>query len=66
MRFFVYFHAMKKHILLLIFAGFLLSACASNKRGCASTSSTMGAERVLSGEKPEKKQKFKIRGMNMP
>jgi hypothetical protein len=24
----------------------------------------MGAERVLSGEKPEKKSKYKIKGMN--
>jgi hypothetical protein len=46
---------------------FLLCACggsSKNKRGCTSTSANMGAERVLSGEKPEKKSKYKIKGMN--
>jgi hypothetical protein len=48
-------------------AAFLLSACggsSKNKRGCTSTSANMGAERLLSGEKPEKKGKYKIKGMN--
>jgi hypothetical protein len=34
------------------------------KRGCPSNSANMGAERVLAGEKPEKKGKFKVKGMN--
>jgi hypothetical protein len=56
---------MKKFVLMGVCAGFLLSSCGgSKKRGCASTSSNMGAERVLSGEKAEKKQKFKIKDMN--
>jgi hypothetical protein len=55
---------MKKIVLMGICAGFLLSCGGSKKRGCASTSSNMGAERVLSGEKAEKKQKFKIKDMN--
>ena len=56
---------MKKYLVMCVCAGFLLSSCAgSKKRGCATTSSGMGAERVLSGEKPEKKQKFKVKGMN--
>ncbi|TAD82317.1 MAG: hypothetical protein EAY75_16620 [Bacteroidetes bacterium] len=45
----------------------LLLGCASargKKRGCVSSSASMGAERVLAGEKPEKKSKFKIKGMN--
>jgi hypothetical protein len=45
----------------------LLSGCASSrnkKRGCVSTSAGMGAERVLAGEKPEKRSKFKIKNMN--
>jgi hypothetical protein len=44
----------------------ILPSCGSSKRarGCATTSSGMGAEKVLAGEKPEKKQKFKIKGMN--
>jgi len=42
----------------------LLSACGASKTGCPSNSSSMGAERVLAGEKPEKKSKFKIKGMN--
>lgn len=42
----------------------LLSACGASKTGCPSNSSSMGAERVLAGEKPEKQSKFKIKGMN--
>jgi hypothetical protein len=45
----------------------MVSACGSSrqaKRGCPSNSSSMGAERVLAGEKPEKKSKFKVKGMN--
>lgn len=42
----------------------LILGCSSSKRGCPSNSANMGAERVLSGEKPEKKTKFKVKGMN--
>jgi hypothetical protein len=42
----------------------LIVSCGAAKRGCPSNSSTMGAERILSGEKPEKTSKFKIKGMN--
>jgi hypothetical protein len=56
--------SMRKGLLMLACAGFLLSCAGSKKRGCASSSANMGAERVLAGEKPEKKSKFKIRGMN--
>ncbi|HMP93214.1 MAG TPA: hypothetical protein PKD90_10110 [Phnomibacter sp.] len=49
---------------LLFSLSLIVQACGSAKRGCKSTSSSMGAERVLAGEKPEKKQKFKIKGMN--
>jgi hypothetical protein len=55
---------MKKYIVLVVCAGFLLSCAGSKKRGCASTSSNMGAERVLAGEKAEKQSKYKIKGMN--
>lgn len=34
------------------------------KRGCPTSSASMGAEKVLAGEKPDKKSKFKIKGMN--
>lgn len=52
--------------LLLSYAAFLLlvTSCASSKRGCPTNSASMGAEKVLGGEKPEKKSKFKIKGMN--
>jgi len=40
------------------------TSCASSKRGCPTNTASMGAERVLSGEKVEKKSKFKIKGMN--
>lgn len=48
-----------------IFSGIVLMAVASCavKRGCPTTQSGMGAERVLADEKV-KKQKFKIKGMN--
>ena len=64
---------MKARIILSVFiVAFALSltACAggglfgSRKRGCPSNSAQMGAERVLAGEKPEKKSKYKIKGMN--
>ena len=45
----------------------LFAACGSSrqaKRGCPSSSASMGAERVLAGEKPEKSSKFKVKGMN--
>lgn len=42
----------------------LIVGCGAAKRGCPSNSSSMGAERVLAGEKPEKKSKFKVKGMN--
>ncbi len=62
---------MKKILLILCLAGYVflsgsLSSCASSrnkKRGCVSTSSNMGAERVLAGEKPQKRSKVKIKGM---
>ena len=62
---------MKRTLLFLTATGLILgmvslSGCASShnkKRGCASNSASMGAERVLAGEKPEKKGKFKIKGM---
>jgi hypothetical protein len=54
---------MKKTWLILICSGFLMSCAGSKKRGCASTSSNMGAERVLAGEKPDKKSKFKVKQM---
>lgn len=47
--------------------GSLITGCfggRATKRGCPSNSSSMGAERVLAGEKPEKKSKFKVKGMN--
>ncbi|QGW29375.1 hypothetical protein [Phnomibacter ginsenosidimutans] len=55
---------MKKQLMVLALSGFLLSCASSKKRGCPSNSASMGAERVLAGEKPEKKSKFKIKGMN--
>lgn len=57
---------MKRYAMILVCAAFA-AGCASGgkqKRGCASTSANMGAERVLAGEKPEKKSKYKIKGMN--
>jgi len=49
-------------ILILTFAGFVMASCgASKKRGCPTNSANMGAERVLSGEKPDKKVKFKVK-----
>jgi hypothetical protein len=45
-------------------AATILPACGAPKRGCPTSSSSMGAERVLAGEKPEKKQKYKVKGMN--
>ncbi len=48
--------------------GSMFGGCASSrmgkKRGCPSNSANMGAERVLAGEKPEKRSKYKVRGMN--
>jgi hypothetical protein len=61
---------MKKIVVQLVLLGLIaggLSACASSrqpKRGCPSSSASMGAERVLAGEKPEKQSKFKVKGMN--
>lgn len=61
---------MKTTVLKLVLAAMVSSmviACASSrqpKRGCPSNSASMGAERVLAGEKPEKKSKFKVKGMN--
>jgi hypothetical protein len=58
---------MKYFLLRLVVLGMvstLIIGCGAAKRGCPSNSSTMGAERVLSGEKPEKQSKFKIKGMN--
>lgn len=53
-------------VFIFSYATFLLlvTSCASSKRGCPTNSANMGAERVLGGEKPEKKSKFKIKGMN--
>ncbi len=54
----------RKSIILLTLAGFVLASCGSaksKKRGCATNSANMGAERVLAGEKPDKKSKFKIK-----
>ena len=54
-------------LVLLCMVTSLLTACGSSrqpKRGCPSSSSNMGAERVLAGEKPEKQSKFKVKGMN--
>ncbi|MES2648641.1 MAG: hypothetical protein V4717_17325 [Bacteroidota bacterium] len=45
----------------------LIVACGSSrqpKRGCPTNSASMGAERVLAGEKPQKSSKFKVKGMN--
>jgi hypothetical protein len=57
---------MKRIILMLTCAAFMAGCLGSSKskRGCASTSANMGAERVLAGEKPEKKTKYKIKGMD--
>lgn len=61
---------MKTTVLKLVFAAMVSSmiiSCGMSrqpKRGCHSTSSNLGAERVLAGEKPEKQSKFKIKGMN--
>ena len=61
---------MKKTVLKLVMLAMvtsLVTACGSSrqpKRGCPSSSANMGAERVLSGEKPEKQSKFKVKGMN--
>ena len=41
-----------------------ITSCASSKRGCPTNSANMGAEKVLGGEKPDKKSRFKIKGMN--
>ncbi len=53
-------------VFIFSYATFLLlvTSCASSKRGCPTNSATMGAEKVLGGEKPQKKSKFKIKGMN--
>ena len=54
-------------IVMLAMITTMVSACGSSrqaKRGCPTSSSNMGAERVLAGEKPEKKSKFKVKGMN--
>jgi hypothetical protein len=54
-------------MVLLGMVGGLVTGCFGGKaakRGCPSSSSSMGAERVLAGEKPEKKSKFKVKGMN--
>jgi len=54
-------------VLMVAMVGSLLSGCFASKpakRGCPSNSSSMGAERVLAGEKPEKKSKYKVKGMN--
>ncbi len=51
-------------IVMLAMVSSLLVGCGSAKRakrGCPSNSANMGAERVLAGEKPEKKQKFKVK-----
>ena len=58
---------MKSKLIILGLAGVVYTfsiGCGAAKRGCPSNSSSMGAERVLGGEKPEKQSKFKIRGMN--
>jgi hypothetical protein len=61
---------MKTFVLRMVFIAMvssLIIGCGSSrqpKRGCPSNSSSMGAERVLAGEKPEKKSKFKVKGMN--
>ena len=61
---------MKGLILRMVALGMVSSvliACGSSKqpkKGCPSNSSSMGAERVLAGEKPEKKSKFKVKQMN--
>lgn len=52
---------------MLAMVGSLVTGCLASrqpKRGCPSSSANMGAERVLAGEKPEKKSKFKVKGMN--
>jgi hypothetical protein len=54
-------------IVMLAMISSMVTACGSSKqpkRGCPSNSASMGAERVLAGEKPEKKSKFKVKGMN--
>jgi hypothetical protein len=53
-------------VFIFSYATFLLlvTSCASSKRGCPSNTAAMGAERVLGGEKPDKKVKFKVKGMN--
>lgn len=56
-------YSVVKLIFITMVTGLVVS-CASSKRGCPSNSANMGAERVLSGEKPEKKTKFKVKGMN--
>lgn len=50
-------------LVMLAMVSSLAVGCGSSKskRGCPSSSSSMGAERVLAGEKPDKKQKFKVK-----
>jgi hypothetical protein len=55
---------MKKTLLILAACAFLLSCASSKKKGCPTNSANMGAERVLAGEKPEKKAKYKVKGVN--
>ncbi|CAN5606563.1 hypothetical protein BH10BAC3_BH10BAC3_04240 [soil metagenome] len=61
---------MKSIMLRLVILGMvsaMFAACGASrqpKRGCPSNSASMGAERVLAGEKPQKTSKFKVKGMN--
>lgn len=55
---------MKKILLTLTIAGLAAACAGTKKRGCGTTSANMGAERVLVGEKPQKKVKFRIKEMN--
>lgn len=60
---------MNKNMKWLILGAFtmVMIGCGSArqaKRGCPTNSASMGAEKVLAGEKPDKKSKFKIKGMN--
>lgn len=56
---------MSKRSVVFLVAGYLLlgpllvSCGPSKKRGCPANEANMGAERLLSGEKPAKKNKWK-------
>lgn len=48
-----------KHAAFIFVAASFLYACSSSKRGCPSNGKNVGAEKLLSGEKPPKAKRFK-------